>query len=240
MAQVIFKFDKEKDLHNIWETCNFSSDWFDFKKTINPAVLKIAENKEFEECKQEIEQHFESIYNSGLIEIFVDALNKSWNNINNEFFKRLENIMKKPIVAEEFTGYLTLMGRCPYNIKENWFMTSFFRPLPQSLITAAHEIMHLQFHHHFWKDIEAKITKEKTDDLKEALTVLLNLEFKDLFFVEDRGYEPHKELRGFISNEWKKHKDFDKLLEKCVEFPILEKFKRSLEDVKAGRIRRVA
>jgi len=48
------------------------------------------------------------------------------------------------------------------------------------------------------------------------LTILLNLEFKDLWFVEDRGYDVHKELRNFISDEWKKEKDFEKLLDKCI------------------------
>ena len=54
--------------------------------------------------------------------------------------------------------------------------------------------------------------------LKEALTVLLNLEFKDLWFIEDEGYKKHKELREFIAQEWKKEKDFEKLLKKCVKY----------------------
>ena len=78
--------------------------------------------------------------------------------------------------------------------------------------------MHLYFHRFYWKNIEKEIGKEKTGDLKEALTVLLNLEFKDLWFVEDEGYEEHKELREFITQEWKNNKDFEKLLEKCVEY----------------------
>jgi hypothetical protein len=32
MPKVIFKLDKEKDLFNIWETCNKSSSWYDHKK----------------------------------------------------------------------------------------------------------------------------------------------------------------------------------------------------------------
>ena len=73
-------------------------------------------------------------------------------------------------------------------------------------------------HKIYWDKIESQIGKDKTGDLKEALTVLLNLEFKDLWFVEDKGYESHKELRDFILEEWKKEKDFEKLLEKCIKF----------------------
>ncbi len=78
--------------------------------------------------------------------------------------------------------------------------------------------MHLYFHKFYWDSVEKKLGKEKTSDLKEALTVLLNLEFKDLWFVEDKGYESHKELRNFIMEKWKEEKDFEKLLEKCVEY----------------------
>ncbi len=218
MPKVIFKFDKEKDLWNIWRICNFTSNWHDFKKSLNPKILKIAKGKEFKTCKKQIENYFKRIHKSELIPLFVDVINKSWNNINNEYFKRLENIMKKPICSQEFVGHITTMGRCPYDPKEKSFMVSIFYSIPQVLQTAAHEIMHIQFHNTYWEQIEKEIGKEKTADLKEALTVLLNLEFKDLWFVEDRGYESHQKLRNFITEEWKKKRDFDILMKKCVDY----------------------
>ena len=78
--------------------------------------------------------------------------------------------------------------------------------------------MHIQFHNTYWPKIEKQIGKEKTADLKEALTILLNLEFKDLWFVRDEGYEIHQELRKFIEKEWKENPDFDILMKKCVEY----------------------
>ena len=63
---------------------------------------------------------------------------------------------------------------------------------------------------------ETEEGKEKTADLKEALTVLLNLEFRNLWVVEDAGYEVHKELRNFITNKWNEEKDFDILIQKCI------------------------
>ncbi len=218
MSKVIFKFDKGKDLWNIWKTCNFNSNWHDFKKGLNSNILKIAEGKEFETCKKEIEGYFKKVHESKLISIFIEAINKSWNNINNEFFKRLEKITKKPICSKIFVGYMTTMGRCPYDFKEKSFMFSLFYSIPQVLQTVAHEIMHIQFHNTYWGEIEREIGKEKTADLKEALTVLLNLEFKDLLFVEDKGYKSHKKLRNFIIKEWKKEPDFNLLLDKCVGY----------------------
>jgi len=218
MPKVIFKFDKEKDLWNIWKTCNFNSAWHDFKKNLNLNILKIAEGKEFETCKKEIENYFKKVHESKLISIFIEAMDKSWNNINDKFFKRLEKIMKKPICSKEFVGYITTIGRCPYDFKEKSFMISISYSIPHGLKTVAHEIMHIQFHNTYWEEIEKEIGKEKTADLKEALTVLLNLEFKDLWFVEDKGYESHQKLRTFIEKQWKKEPDFDVLLDKCVNY----------------------
>ncbi|MFA4953464.1 MAG: hypothetical protein WC584_04540 [Candidatus Pacearchaeota archaeon] len=218
MSKVIFKFDKEKDLFNIWETCNKEIRLYDFKKRLTPNIIKICEGKEFEESKDNLEKIIKKVYESGLIEIFIYAVQKSWNKINDEFFKRLEKLMKKPIDKKFFTGYITTIGRCPYDYGNNYFMVSLFFSLPQALETTAHEIMHIHFHEYYWKNVEKKIGKEKTGDLKEALTVLLNLEFYDLWFSVDKGYEKHQELRKFIEEEWKKEKDFDILLEKCINY----------------------
>jgi len=218
MSKVIFKFDKEKDLQNIWETCNFKSDWYNFKENLYPAYLEICEGKEFEICRDRILEHQKRLYDSELIKIFVKTIQEVWDNINDEFFKRLEKIMKKPICSKDFTGYITTMGRCPYDYEEPSFMVSLFYSLTHALVTCGHEIMHIQFHNTYWKEVEEKIGKEKTSDLKEALTVLLNLEFRDLWFMEDIGYKPHNDLRKFIEDEWRKEKDFGILMKKCVEF----------------------
>jgi len=220
MTKVIFKFDKGMDLSNIWETCNSSSSWHDFKKTLPAHFLEMCEGKEFSECKKELESYRKRMYDSGLIEISVNSAQKAWNKINDEYFKRLRKLMKKPICSKKFTAYITTIVRCPYkhNKSNPWFMFSFFRPMINVLATAGHEIMHIQFHNTYWPKIEKELGKEKTADLKEALTVLLNLEFRDLWFVDDIGYESHQDLRNFIEKEWKKKKDFDVLIKKCVKY----------------------
>ena len=221
MTKVIFKFNKEKDLWNIWDTCNFKSSWNDnFLNGIHPKILELCKGKNFRETKQELKNYQKKIHSSKLMSVAVDSFNKAWEKINDEFFKRLEKIMKKPFCCEEITGYLTTVGRCPYNYKKNnpYFFVNFANGIFKALKTAGHEIMHIQFHNTYWKEIEEKIGKEKTADLKEALTVLLNLEFKDLWLVRDEGYPSHQDLRKFIVSQWKKEKDFDILMEKCVNY----------------------
>lgn len=215
--RVIFKFDREKDIFNCWETCNKDSSWYDHKKNVSPTILEICERKEFNECKDELLSYRKKMYFSGFIEEFVKSIQNSWNKIGKEYFDRLEKIMKVKS-EKKFVAYVTTVTRCPYSIKEDWFMVSFFRNIIQSMVTTGHEIMHLYFHEFYWDNIEKQIGKEKTGDLKESLTILLNLEFQDLWFVPDLGYPKHKELREFISETWKKKKDFEILLKECVEY----------------------
>lgn len=217
--KVKFVFDKEKDLYNIWQTCNKGNMFApDLKKSLNSETVSICENKKFEDCREVLEKKFDGMYASKLIPIIVKSANDSWKTVNDEFFRRLKKVMKKPIYRQSFTGYLTTMPRCPYNLGDNSFMFGFFSSIPQIMATAGHEIMHLQFHNTYWNEVEKEIGNKKTSDLKEALTVLLNIEFRGLWYAPDKGYEMHKELRDFIAKEWEKKKDFDILMKKCLNY----------------------
>ncbi|MBS3074011.1 hypothetical protein J4447_00995 [Candidatus Pacearchaeota archaeon] len=220
MPKVIFKFDEDKNLFNIWETCSLDVRYgVDFSKSLSPRIVGLCKNKKFEECEEKLKQYVKKPYRNELIYISVRAFNEAWSKINKEFFLRLSKVMKKPICSEEFTAYITTITRCPYHYNKNpYFFVNLFKSIPNILENSAHEIMHIQFHNTYWSDVEKQIGKEKTSDLKEALTVLLNVEFKDLWLVKDEGYTIHKELRDFIEREWKKHKDFDKLIDSCIEY----------------------
>lgn len=214
MPKVIFKFDKEKDLWNHWHKSNWKSSWSNFKT--QPEIKKICEGKKFEECKEELSNHLSKLQNSEIIMLSINSLEEYWKIIEEEFFKGMDSLMKKKF-EKDITAYLTTVGICPYDPDEPSFMFSLFYSLPKQLQTCGHEIMHIYFHEFYWNEIETKIGKEKTGDLKEALTVLLNLEFKDLLLTKDEGYATHEELRSFIEKEWANKPDFSFLMEKCVE-----------------------
>jgi len=221
MPKVKFVFDKEKDLYNIWDTCNFTSKWSDdFKNGIPEQVLKLCGGKKFEEIREQLKKYQEKIHSSALIPVVEESYNGAWAKIGPDFFARLEKITKHPICFDHAFGYLTIVGRCPYNYnkKNPYFYVNLFNGIHSAMKTTAHEIMHIQFHNTYWPEVEKRIGKEKTADLKEALTVLLNLEFRDLWIVKDEGYPVHEELRAFIEQEWKKHKDFDILIKECVNY----------------------
>ncbi|MEK6823473.1 MAG: hypothetical protein AABY06_00410 [Nanoarchaeota archaeon] len=215
MQKVIFKFDKEKDLWNQWHKANWKSPWS--KSNIDPNIKKICENKKFKESKKELEKYFSKLYKSEMMNQTIICVENSWKKIEKEFFKRMDKIIKRKY-SKKITAYLTSSGTCSYDPNEPSFMFSIYYSIPKNLSTCGHEIMHLYFHEFYWNSIEKEIGKEKTSDLKEALTVILNLEFIDLWFNSDSGYETHKELRDFITKTWRERKDFEFLLKKCVDY----------------------
>ncbi len=216
MGKVEFLFDKSKDALNIWDKINKPVPYNAFLRGLSPRLMEICKGKAFEDCKDEIIEYNQGIYDSGVIKIFLEALEKYWGKIENQFFERLEKITGKKY-DEKTKCYVTTISICPYDSDEKSFMCSVLYNLPQAISTIAHELLHLHFHKYYYDEIEKELGEEKTHDLKESLTVLLNSEFKDLLIGYDSGYESHKELRDFILREWKKEKDFDGLLVKCVE-----------------------
>jgi hypothetical protein len=146
-----------------------------------------------------------------------------WESIEEDYIERLEKITKKLFNRKKILCYLITAPRCRYSPNERWFMLNIVLSPLVNVKNIGHELFHLHFHEHFFNDISIKLGPEKTHILKEALTVLLNLEFRDLWYSEDRGYASHQELRNFIKNIWEKEKDFDVILELCVKYLLIEK-----------------
>ncbi len=221
MTKLIFKFDIEKDLHNIWETCNEKT-WYghDFKKFVSKDIMKICKGKEFGDCKIELKKRYKKLHENSILKTAPNLFNESWKKIEKEYFSRLKKIMKKPFYCEKVLVYLTTFGRCPYRPHKNppYFYVNVFSNIFKVMGTSGHELMHLQFHNQCWESVEKELGYRKTHDLKEALTVLLNIEFQDLWVLGENGYPNHQKLREFIIKEWKKKKDFEVLLDKCIKY----------------------
>lgn len=220
--KVTFKLDKEKDLQNIWETCNKGKGYgHDFSKHMPQQIVKLCKGKKFNECKPELKRRFDKMYKNTLIKDIEKYFSISWKKIEGEYLRRLEKITKRKIPFNKVYAYLTSASRCPYNYnkKQPYFYVKIFDSIPEAMDTCGHELMHIHLHNtDWWKKVEKEIGYNKTHDLKEALTALLNLEFRDLWIVDDRGYSSHVKLREFISKEWKKEKDFDKLTDNCIKW----------------------
>jgi hypothetical protein len=219
--KVEFQISLLKDAENYYRCANSIPHFGkDFTKCIKPEMLEKLKGKKWPEIMGEIIAILEKGYSkdlSGFKEKLEEIKNK-WEKIGAEFFKRLEKITKHKIYNGIFTAYVTTIGRCPYDKDENWFMINIFWDLDNILTAICHELMHLQFHYYYEKQLREKISEKQFQDLKEALTVLLNLECSDILKGNDNGYPNHQELRKFIESEWRKSGDFDILIDRCVDY----------------------
>lgn len=78
-----------------------------------------------------------------------------------------------------------------------------------------HEIFHILFYQYinFNKNaIKEKISEYECNEIKEILTVLINLEFQNLIYKHDKGYPVHATMRNEVEKFWKKKKSFGALL----------------------------
>lgn len=139
---------------------------------------------------------------------YISSYQNEFEKISDSFKRVAENVFGV-ILDKEIAAYLTINSRCPYNIEENWFFVPISKSSP--IKTIIHELWHFYTWYKFGIAWEEKLGKGKYNDMKEALTVLLNVECKHVLpeGVEDKGYPQHKELRDRILELWKQNPDID-------------------------------
>jgi hypothetical protein len=219
---VEFKWDIDKDLYNIWETANSTKTYgYDFKRRLTKNILKICNGKSYRACNKKLREEMKEMYKNTLFKYSLEYFNDIWKKVEKDYFRRLEKVTNRKFPFKKVNAYLTTAGRCPY--RYHWrppaYYVNFFGNVPSILHISGHEIMHIHLHNtDWWKKVEKELGNRKTHDLKEALTELLNLEFKDIWIMKDEPYPDHRLLRNYISQQWKKEKNFDKLTEDCIKW----------------------
>jgi len=220
MGKIEFKFNLEKDARNWWAAANIKSNNYDWTKILPPFIFKEIKEKSWEDAKPFLISFLGRQFskNKEKFDLSINQIREKWGDIEEKYFTTLEKLTSKKLEVEKPTVFMTTLSRCPYDLKENYFMVNIFSSPSRACLTIAHELIHFHFHEHYWGKCEKYLGNEKTADLKEALTVLLNLEFKDLGFTEDKGYPKHQELRKELANFWLREKDFDKLIDFGINF----------------------
>lgn len=151
---------------------------------------KIAnENLDMEDCKQKAIQN--------------------WQKIEKETIKRMDRLFNGSL-EKDITAYLTLNGRCAYNVDKNYFYCCIYE---NSNSVVLHELLHFYTYRFILPMFkEKKLNYEKFNDYKEALTIILNTDFIDLLDdCEDEGYEKQKELRAYLEKTWPKFNNIPEL-----------------------------
>lgn len=201
-----FEYSKEKDIWCLLNKGKNSNNSPLPTKVYSEFVSTFGENLDEKSASQFIDQYLKA-HNFNVAER-LESYQNDFVLVSKEFEKIAERIFGVSL-ENEVTVYLTINNRCPYSVEENWFFVSISQDSPIKIIM--HELWHFYTWHGLGITEEEKIGVEKYNDLKEALTVLLNVECKQLLpeGVEDRGYPQHAELREKILEFWKEKPNID-------------------------------
>lgn len=204
--KVNFIYDEDKDVECLLSKGGGSNNSPGQKTKTYEALLAFTKNTEDEEKVREfVRKHIHD--NNIDVEHSTIALQNNWDAISKKFEKCTANVFGVKI-DDTITGYLTITGRYPYNIKSKYFYVSAQKSNVNTV--AMHELWHFYTWHKFGERIMENVGAQKYNEAKEALTVLLNIECVDLMDGEtDLGYPQHQQLRDMVVEEWKKTKDIE-------------------------------
>lgn len=221
---VEFIIDKDLDFQNHLVGARVFSLNPNFSKETNLYFEKFKEATENE--KMEIfEKKSEKFYSAKFVStrnLLLKQIQEMWNLTEDEYFKRMEKIHQNKFPLEKIYGVLsttpTIYGYS-FNVDKPWFACKYDYPL-RAVSTAMHEIMHVFFAKYFLDKYKNKfnLDDKQIHDVKEALTVILNLEFEDLRFFLDTDKPGQEELRKKVKESWLKYKNIDKVLDEACAF----------------------
>ena len=210
--KINFAYNRERDVWCLLKYGNNSVNSSQRTKAFEMLVSEYGDNPTNEDASNFIDKYISQ--NSIDFSAYIANYQKNWDVVTDEYTKRAESIFKVSL-PKDIAVFLTVNGRCPYNILGNYFLVSLSADYMRKNVM--HELWHFYTWYKFGVVWEEKLGKQKYNDLKEALTILLNIECGDLFpNIQDTGYPQHKELREKIVRYWQEEKDIDKLWNKLV------------------------
>jgi len=202
--KINFIYNKEKDIWCLLNKGKGSNNSSNSTKVYELLVSKYGENLTEQHTSKFIDEYFEE--NNVSLYDFIEQYSADWELVASEYHKRARDIFGTNL-PDDLTAYLTINNRNPYSISDNMFYVTVPRETVRK--TIMHELWHFYTWYGLGTDQEGKLGKQKYNEIKESLTVLLNEECGDLFpeGIYDEGYTQHQELREEIKKLWREKKD---------------------------------
>lgn len=213
--KLTFTYSKEKDVWCLLNKGKSSNNSSRPTAVYEELVAKVGDSPDEIATSSFIDEYLKA--NNIQTESFVRSYQKEFDSVSADFQVIAERVFGVPL-NRDITAYLTINTRCPYNIEDGSFFISISKGNPT--LTMMHELWHFYTWKKFGADQLEKLGREKYNDLKEALTVLLNAECRHILpeGAEDNGYLQHQELRKKISELWKEKPDIEYVWKEVEKF----------------------
>ena len=218
IPRVIFFYNQEKDIKNIQIGFNTVRRGRQPDRELAQIIQQYGNAPSEEDIKAYLISRWKNKEN--VPNLIVKQLQEYWDTIEEKYFNHLADRMQLTSFHEikQLGGFLSVRYGSGYNAEQQWFAVSAYNGTMRNTLTAMHEIMHIFFHKQWWNFCKNQgLSNNNIWDVKESMTVLLNLWFKNQVIDTDWGYDEHAELRRFIINWFLETRNFQKTLEKaCV------------------------
>ncbi len=149
----------------------------------------------------------------------VERIRHNWDEIKDVAIQRL-NQMFGIDLNNELTAYLTTDSRCTYNTDNDYFFVSYTSTSNPPNLIILHELLHFYTNQKYYNVLKQNgMPDEQYNNIKESMTVLLNVVFKDLLGgATDKGYPRHQNMRNWMRDEYTKNPNLDALIEKAKQY----------------------
>ena len=131
-----------------------------------------------------------------------------WNK-DKELRETIHKIYKCEL-PKRLTCYITTTKTSAIDLKKKFILLSMHRDDIYTSATIIHEFSHIAFLQK-WSNFCRKLgyNNKGIQELKEVLTVINNIEYKD---ISDKGYSIHSDIREIVKQIWMKNNDLKKII----------------------------
>lgn len=209
------KLNIEKDAWNWWHACNKTSYNVNWQERIDLEIVKKISGKSKAVAFQFLLPYLKKQYQneSEKLEVIRADAQARFDAEGKIALRHMEKITKYPLCHQNFTCFLTTFPRCPYDYEHGYVWLCALWPTKCYLGTFLHEVLHFQFYAYYQNLLEVqRLSKNQQENLKEALTVILNYEFLDFMCQKDNGYSSHIKLREQLEMQWQRKRDLKELV----------------------------
>lgn len=212
MPKIVAKQNIRKDAWNWWHACNKISYGENWRERIDKKLQNKLVNKTRRQAFNFLIPYLKQLYKKENITQKKKEVQNILGQKQKEVFSRMKKVTGKKIYRGAFTYFLTTFPRAPYDYCRGYVWIPIIWPKETYIRTFVHELLHFQTYAYWQKRCLKKLTREEFENLKEALTVILNEEFMDLIIWPDKGYRMHENLRKKLLKFWQKNRNFNKLI----------------------------